>query len=138
MSTLVVPSFIVSLFTKEIFHVHEELLLDISKTYEIPYEELKNKYLPNVDIISNNLEKINIAKKREYNKNLPKNKQCIALTKNNSQCLRSKGSHKSFCIIHINNQPYGTLPSDADTKDFDKDLNPKKFIYDKKIVRKIY
>ena len=109
MSTLIVPSFIVSLFTKEIYHVHEQLLFDISKTYKIPFEDLKKKYLPEVDVISNNLEKISIVKKREYNKNLPSTKQCIALTKNQSQCLRSKGSHLNFCIIHMNNQPYGTI-----------------------------
>lgn len=115
MSTLVVPSFIVSLFTNEIFHIHEQLLLDISKTYEIPFEELKRKYLPEIDVISNNLEKINIVKKREYNKNLPSTKQCIALTKNKYQCLRSKGCHVHFCIIHKNNQPYGTINDKSET-----------------------
>ena len=133
MSTLVVPSFIVSLFTKEIFHIHEELLHDISKQYNIPYEDLENRYLPKLDVISNNLEKVNIAKKREYNKNLPKTKQCIALTKNQSQCLRSKGSHDHFCIIHMNNQPYGTL-----TCDYSNSSNHQKEKNYKSRVKKIY
>lgn len=125
MSTLVVPSFIVSLFSKEILHIHEELLLDISKRYNISYEDLEKRYLSKVDIISNNLEKINIAKKREYNKNLPKTKQCIALTKNNSQCLRSKGTHDQFCIIHMNNQPYGILDNNNKSDNFEKDISTK-------------
>ena len=70
MSNLVVPSFIVSLFTKEICNVHNELLLDISKTYGISYEELQKRYLPNVNVVSNELEKITISKKRDYKKNL--------------------------------------------------------------------
>lgn len=109
MCTLSVPSFIISLFTKEVMKVHEDLLQDMSKQYDIPFEELQKRYIPNIQIISNQLEKVNISKKRQYNKNLPPHKRCFALTKENKQCVRSKGQHERFCIIHENHQPYGTI-----------------------------
>jgi hypothetical protein len=106
MNTSIVPKFIVNLFAHEIERVHKLLLYEISKDYNIPYNELENKYITNVDI---NHDKIQIVKKRNYNTNLDTKNRCIAYNAQQQQCQRSKGGNKDFCPIHLKCHRYGTI-----------------------------
>lgn len=104
MTTISIPSYIVSLFADEISEVHNKLLQQISTDYNIDLKELQTKYLPNVDIINSDKEKIKISRTKP--KKIEKTLQCIAMTKQNTKCACKK-INEHFCYFHQKNQPNG-------------------------------
>lgn len=107
MNTSVVPKFIVNLFKSEIQRIHKMLLYEIAQDYDIPYEELEKRYIPDVEINNDNIQ---IVKRRDYNANLKDENRCIAYNAKHKQCQRSKGgNHEHFCPIHVKNNRYGTI-----------------------------
>lgn len=106
MNTTIIPRFIVRLFAQEIERIHNKLLEQISKDYNLDFDELKKKYTSNIDVSK---EKIQIIKKRDYNVNLKDDKRCTALNSKHQRCQRSKGSHDLFCPIHQKNNKYGVV-----------------------------
>jgi len=98
MNTTIIPKFIVNLFKNEIQKTHKALLYEISKDYNLDLGELENRYKCDINISN---DKIQIVKRRNYNINLPIEKRCLAFNAKNERCQRSKGSHESFCPIHL-------------------------------------
>lgn len=109
MTNLVIPDFIIKIFKKEIKDIHKSLLEKIAEDYNLDKEELLKKYLPEVNIKSKNEENLRIIKSRAYNVNLPIEEQCIAMTRNETQCMRSKLNDSVYCSIHQSKQPYGDI-----------------------------
>ena len=103
MNTTILPKFIVNLFKNEIQKIHKMLLYEISKDYNINLKELENKYICEINI---NDDKIQIIKKRNYNTNLLEEKRCTAFNAKNERCQRSKGSHDTYCPIHLRSLQY--------------------------------
>ena len=106
MNTTIIPRFIVKLFAQEIERVHNKLLEKIAKDYNLNENELKQKYISNIDVSK---EKIQIVKKRDYNINLTDEKRCMALNSRHKRCQRSKGTHNMFCPIHQKTNKYGVV-----------------------------
>jgi antitoxin component of RelBE/YafQ-DinJ toxin-antitoxin module len=107
MSSTIVPKFIVNIFKKQIEAIHYTLLNDIAKEYNIPFDELQAKYIPDFYL---NSDEIQIVKKRSYNINQKKENRCIAINSKNQQCKRSKlKNHTEYCVIHRENRRYGTI-----------------------------
>jgi hypothetical protein len=109
MTNTVIPSFIVKIFEKELTDIKLNLLKQISKDYELDLKELEDKYLPKLKIIPESEEKIKIIKTRNYNLNLPEEDRCMAKTKENKQCMRSKQDESKYCTIHQLYCPYGNI-----------------------------
>lgn len=100
MSTIFVPKYIVDLFKNEIINIHEELLKNIAKDYNIPYEELNEKYIPTVNITTEHEQTLEIIKRRSYNKNLKDCDRCTSLNNRGYRCKRSKLKNEDVCAIH--------------------------------------
>jgi hypothetical protein len=110
MTTLTIPSYIISLFGEEIKNIHTQLLSQIANDYNIDEKELLERYISDVDIISQDIEKLKISKIRKYNTNMCKEDQCIARVNKGTQCQRSK-QFEQFCFIHQKAQPFGDIHS---------------------------
>lgn len=103
-------------FNKEI----NTLLDQISNDYNLSNTELKEKYLIDTDIISDQNVKV-------YNKN-----KCCAITNKNKQCTRNKNENSEYCKSHSKKlKKMGYLVNGTI---FDnKDLNSKKITCDQLI-----
>lgn len=118
MTTPLVPDFIVKLFEKEITAINYKILETICSTYSIDFgqakETLKNKLNINLDIITNDICKMKITKKRSYGKKTLTENRCIGrvyhiLNNDFAQCIRKKQDGCNTCKTHSQRCPYGTI-----------------------------
>lgn len=72
----------------------KDILLKISKEYNIQLEDLVNKYLN--DDIKESITEIDEC-------------QCIAKMKKGTQCNRKKRKNCNFCSFHYKSLPFGTI-----------------------------
>lgn len=109
MCNVFIPKYLVALFKDEIIDIKDALLKNISMDYGLDYEELKTKYIIDLNIVENNEEKLHIVKKHKYNKKKDKSCNCFAYSSSGNQCQRSKLPDEKFCHIHLHSTRYGTL-----------------------------
>lgn len=116
-NTTIVPRFIINLFKQEIEKVHKLLLYEISKDYNLSFDELEKKYISKVDISHDNIQ---IIKKRDYNLNLKIEDRCCAYNAKNEQCKRSKADNDKYCPIHITKRKNGSIHDHIKDKKWEK------------------
>lgn len=99
-----IPTFIKDLFKQEINNIKINLIKNIAEDYELDEEELKEKYICDIEMISKSIENIQIVKKHKYSSNIDIKYRCNARTWNNgsgARCKRAK-SENGLCTMHCN------------------------------------
>jgi hypothetical protein len=99
-----IPTFIKDLFKQEINNIKIDLIKKIAEDYELDEEEMKDKYICDIEMISKSLENIQITKKHKYASNIDIKYRCNARTWNNGaggRCKRGQ-SENGLCTIHNN------------------------------------
>ena len=127
-----IPTFIKDLFKNEINNIKINLIKKIAEDYDLDKDELLNKYVCDVEMISKSLENIQIVKKHSYASNVDENYRCNARVWNNgsgSRCKRSVNEN-GLCTLHKNYKDtngklkYGLI-TEPKSKEIFKFKNPK-------------
>jgi hypothetical protein len=116
MCNLFIPNYIVSLFKDELNSIMESLLKNIASDYNLDVNELKKKYMIDINVIDNNEQKLEIIKKHKYNRNKNTQDKCFAYSSKGEQCQKTKQAGEQFCFIHLHERKYGTLTQKVDLK----------------------
>lgn len=127
-----IPTFIKDLFKQEINNIKIKLIKEIADDYDLDEDELKEKYICNVEMISKSLENVQITKKHKYCSKVDTKYRCTARTWNNGsggRCKRSQNENE-LCTLHNNyKKEYGKLKygliTEPKPKDVFKFKNPK-------------
>lgn len=127
-----IPTFIKDLFKQEINNIKIKLIKEIADDYDLDEDELKEKYICNVEMISKSLENVQITKKHKYCSKVDTKYRCTARTWNNGaggRCKRSQNENE-LCTLHNNyKKEYGKLKYSLITEPKPKDVfkfkNPK-------------
>ena len=99
-----IPTFIKDLFKQEINNIKISLIEKIAKDYDLDEEELKDKYICDIEMISKSLENVQITKKHKYGSKVDTQYRCKARTWNNGaggRCKRSQNENE-LCTLHNN------------------------------------
>ena len=99
-----IPTFIKDLFKNEINNIKINLIKKIAEDYDLDEDELLDKYVCDVEMISKSLENIQIIKKHSYASKVDINYRCNARVWNNgsgSRCKRSV-NEDGLCTLHKN------------------------------------
>jgi len=114
------PAFVFNTLQKELQDIQVKLLEKVSKTYDIPLDELTETFLSDLTIIPEKKDKIYICKKYK-GRRLPMDKdRCEALIWNKGkggQCTRPKYNVECFCKQHVSHLCFGSV---KDPKHVDK------------------
>lgn len=81
-----------------------EILQDISTTYNINLEDLKKKYEDKLVFVDN----AHVIKPKKP-RNISSDEQCMARTSLQSQCTRKRQNNHEYCGSHIAKQPHGRI-----------------------------
>ncbi len=99
-----IPLFIKDLFKQEINNIKIKLIEKIAKDYELDQEEMKKKYICDIEMISKSLENVQITKKQKYASKVDDKYRCKARTWNNGaggRCKRTQNENE-LCTMHNN------------------------------------
>lgn len=116
------PAFIFNSLQKELQAIQLNLLEKVSKTYDIPLEELKEQFLSDLKIIPETKEKIYICKKYKSRKIPMDEERCQALIWNKGkggQCSRPKYEDCEFCKQHKEHFRFGKVSEPKHVDKFD-------------------
>lgn len=106
------PDFVGALFAKELQRLVGAVLEDVAEHYNIPADELKERYLSGgVDVISSKLSKVEVTVKKGR-KDVPVAYRCMARTWNQGRggrCKWAKVADSEFCRNHDKKHKAGTL-----------------------------
>ena len=127
-----IPTFIKKLFKQEINNIKIKLIENIAEEYDLDVNELKEKYICDVEMISKSIENIQISKKHKYCSKVESKNRCKARIWNNGaggRCKRTINENE-LCTLHNNyKKEYGKLKfgliTDPKPKDIFKFKNPK-------------
>ena len=81
----------------------KKIFSEISKDYNIEYEELLDKY------ITKSKKNVDIKKKKKKVNEVADTNRCIANTAKYTRCTKSKHPGIDFCGFHKNQQKYGII-----------------------------
>lgn len=127
-----IPTFVKDLLKQEINNIKIKLVEKIAKEYDLDEDELKEKYVCDVEMISKSLENVQITKKQKYGSKVDTKHRCTARTWNNGaggRCKRSQNENE-LCTLHNNYKKehgklkYGLI-TEPKPKDIFKFKNPK-------------
>lgn len=107
MTTTSIPSYVSVVLKQEIIKIQHRMLFKISEDYEIDFDELVAKYTDTRCV--DGQERVDIVRKRDYNKNLDQANRCTALNAKGDQCKRSIIQNTPFCVVHRDKQPSGCV-----------------------------
>lgn len=119
------PAFIFNQLQTELHAIELQLLGKISKTYDIPLEELKEEFLTPLTVIPEAKDKIFISKKYKGRKIPTKEDRCQAIIWNRGkggQCTRSKCEGEDCCKQHLCNLKFGKVDNQLMEKQFNKPI----------------
>jgi len=107
-----VPAFLFQLLEKELQDIHQKLLTDVSKKYQLPLEEVLKEFIRPVVMVSEQKEKVVIVKKQK-GRHLPDSEhRCMARVwgrGKGGQCTRKKVGDGLFCTQHIEKRKHGLI-----------------------------
>ena len=83
-----------------------EIFKDISETFDISYEKLKNEFF----------HKIFKRKKKRKKTILKEGERCMARKQDGEQCTRRKKDTHEYCGKHIKNRPYGRIDNNDNNR----------------------
>jgi hypothetical protein len=106
------PAFVFNTLQQELQDIQVKLLENISKTYDIPLEELKEQFLSDLKIVPEAKDKIYICKKYKSRRLPMEEDRCQALIWNKGkggQCSRPKYEYFDFCKQHKDHLCFGCV-----------------------------
>ena len=119
------PAFIFNQLQTELHAIELQLLEKVSKTYDIPLEELKEECLTPLTVIPEAKDKIFISKKYKGRK-IPINEdRCQALICNRGkggQCTRPRCEGEDCCKQHMCHLKFGKVDNQIMEKQFNKPI----------------
>jgi len=127
-----IPLFIKDLFKQEINNIKIKLIEKIAEEYDLDEDELKDRYICDVEMISKSLENVQISKKHKYGSKVDTKHRCNARTWNNGaggRCKRTQNENE-LCTLHNNSKKkngclkYGLI-TQSKPKEIFKFKNPK-------------
>lgn len=110
-------NFITNYLTDTINKEAQDILIKISKDYNLDYNTLKKKYIDNNNILEEikNIDsnKKIVPVKKSINNNIKNtidcNIRCLGIIKSGAQCARTRKNSSHYCLIHQKSLKFGKI-----------------------------
>lgn len=119
------PAFIFNQLQTELHAIELQLLEKVSKTYDIPIEELTDQFLTPLKVVPEATDKIFISKKYKGRKIPMQEDRCQALIWNRGkggQCTRPKCDGEEYCKQHMCHLKFGKVDEKPMETHFNKPI----------------